>query len=212
MLSANMSAYLATATVLTIAPGLDTAMVLRSATHGGVWSGGATALGIAMGCFCWGSAAAFGVGALLLSAPLAFVVLKWAGATYLGWLGVKLLIWPRRALTTAANPTPEREALVHAFGRGLATNLLNPKVGLFYLTLLPQFVSTPGDRGGAAALGLASIHVLIALTWFVGLSAITGRIAPLLRRPKVMTMIDRVTGAVFVVIGVNLTLTAGLAA
>src|SRR5690606_32017858 len=126
-------------------PGLDTAMVLRSAADGGLRRGAATAVGIAVGCFCWGSAAAFGVGALLLSAPLAFAVLKWAGAAYLGWLGARLLLHPRRALVSEPRSPPTGRTLWQAAGGGLTTNLLNPKVGLLYLTLLPQFLNTPGD-------------------------------------------------------------------
>lgn len=205
MLSENLPLFLGTAAILTMAPGLDTAIVLRTAATGGARQGAFASLGIAIGCLCWGAAAAFGLGALLKTWPLLFDMLRTAGAIYLAWLGGRLLLHPRRAfeLDDSAVGTVQSRSAIRT---GFVTNILNPKVGLFYLTLLPQFV--PHGGSGWHAFGLASLHVLIAFAWFLFLSALTGGIRPWLRRPSVMGALDRVTGGIFVLLGLQLTLTA----
>jgi threonine/homoserine/homoserine lactone efflux protein len=208
MLIESLPAYLVAATLLTVAPGLDTAMVMRSAASDGVRRGLATALGVATGCLCWGGSAAFGLGALLAAWPVAFEILKWAGAAYLAWLGVKLILQPRRIFSLEGAGPLSAGSVARAYRQGLTTNLLNPKVGLFYLTLLPQFLP-PEATGGGEALFLAVIHVLITLTWFTMLSAITGGVRPWLRRPGVMAVIDRTSGAAFVFLGLQISLAAG---
>jgi threonine/homoserine/homoserine lactone efflux protein len=209
MLADTFPAFVITATVLTMVPGLDTAMVLRSASMEGVRHGAFTALGIAIGCLCWGAGAAFGLGALLEAWPLAFEGLRLAGALYLAWLGMRLLFKPRHAFTSEQSVAGVVSAGARdAVRLGFTTNILNPKVGLFYLTLLPQFV--PQDRGGPYALTLACVHVAIAFTWFVALAMLTGGIRPWLRRPSVVIALDRITGALFVLLGLQLSLSAGL--
>lgn len=208
MLSQSLSAYLFTAALLTVAPGPDTVMVLRAATGGGSRQGVATAFGIAIGCLCWGVLAAYGLQALMAAAPWAFDLLKWCGAAYLAWLGLKLLRHPRPSLVADGAARSEADPVWRAAASGLLTNLLNPKVGLFYLTLLPQFLPGPDQAHGTAALGLALIHVLIALAWFCVLAALTGALAPILRRPRVMGMMDRGTGLVLLGLGLRLALPA----
>jgi threonine/homoserine/homoserine lactone efflux protein len=208
----NLSAFLTTAAILTVAPGLDTAMVLRSAAADGVRHGAFTALGIAIGCLCWGTSAAYGLSELLKTWPLAFEVLRWAGVMYLAWLGARLLVHPRQAFVSDPDVSPVHRARVAtSLRRGLTTNILNPKVGLFYLTLLPQFVP-PNNAGGGYALALACLHVLIALTWFLCLSAMTKGLRFWLRRPGTMRVLDRVTGGLFVALGAHMALLAGASA
>ena len=197
--------YLITASILTMTPGLDTATVLRTAASGGAARGAFAALGIGLGCLCWGSAAAFGLGALLIACPTAFAVLKLAGAGYLAWLGLNLLFCPRSRLEPgdAANASPWDRLL--AFRRGFMTNILNPKVGIFYITLLPQFVPHGADTI-RHSLELAFAHVMLAIVWFVLLAGATGAIRPYLRKPRIVKLLDRATGGVFVGFGVQLTL------
>lgn len=209
MFAVNIVAFLLTATVLTMAPGLDTAMLLQSATTNGPRHGVATAGGIALGCLCWGTAAALGLTALLHAWPLAFEILKWGGAAYLGWLGAHLLIRPRRAGGNGEDATSPTVSLRWSVRRGYVTNILNPKVGLFYLTLLPQFVP-PGAAGESYALFLAFTHVAIALIWFGLLAILAGGIRPWLRLPGVMPVLDRITGGVFVALGLQLGLIANV--
>lgn len=197
---ALLLAFLAAATVLTLTPGVDTAMVLRAATVEGGRSAVRAALGICLGCLVWGGAVSFGLGAVLHAWPLAFAVLRYAGAAYLLWLGVKLLLRPRAALDMAAGD-PRRAR--GAFGRGLLTNLLNPKIGVFYLTFLPQFVPTGGNVA-AWCFVLAAIHVALSLAWFAALIGATAPLSRALRRPRAVATLDRLTGLVFVGFGVKL--------
>ena len=199
-----LAAYLAAAGVLTLTPGVDTAMILRTSTAHGARSGAAAACGIGLGCLVWGAAAAFGLTAVLTASTLAFTILKWAGGGWLVWMGAKLLWKPRRGLEMEAlfadAPTPQA-----AFRRGLLTNLLNPKVGVFYMTFLPQFIPAGADVA-RYCLMLASIHVVMGLAWSACLIALSVRLGAFLRRPAVVTTMDRLTGAVFVGFGLKLAL------
>lgn len=202
MLTQTFAAFLATAILLTMIPGLDTAMVLRSTTADGPRAGMATALGIAIGCLCWGVTAAFGLTALLDAWPLAFEGLRWTGAAYLGWLGAQFLLHPRIALATDED-LGRPATIFGAIRRGFITNILNPKVGAFYLTLLPQFVPA-GATNQARALFLAAAHAVIVIIWFSTLAVVTGGIRPWLRRPGVVSTLDRVTGGILVLLGIQL--------
>ncbi|WP_297366654.1 LysE family translocator [Acidocella sp.] len=193
-------AFLAAASVLTITPGVDTAMVLRAAAVEGRRSAALAAFGVALGCLCWGAIAALGLGALLRASEVGYAVVKFAGAAYLVALGVRLLAKPRTALTEAGRPKGRPGG---AFWRGVFTNLLNPKVGLFYVTFLPQFV--PPHRGVAGySFGLACLHVALTLAWFAVLIAATAPVGKFLLRPKAVKILDRLTGGIFVAFGIRL--------
>lgn len=204
MISGHLLAFAGTAIVVVITPGLDTAFILRTAATEGRRSGIAAAIGIGFGCLCWGGAAAFGLGALLASSPTAFAALKSVGAAYLLWLGVKLLSRPRLAPREAASHTvPTAPASAGALRRAFATNILNPKVGVFYLTLLPQFVP-PGVNAGWYSFGLAALHVSLATLWFTTLATLTASASHLLRKPDAVPVLDRITGGVFLAFGLHL--------
>jgi threonine/homoserine/homoserine lactone efflux protein len=129
--------------LLTITPGLDTALVLRTAAAEGWRRAAAVAVGIGLGCLAWGAAAAFGAGALLVASHAAYTILKWAGAAYLVWLGVNLLRKPRAAFDAGAGAGEAAlGGLAAALAKGFWNNLLNPKVGVFYVSFLPQFIPT----------------------------------------------------------------------
>ena len=202
-------AFTGTALILTMAPGLDTALVIRTAVANGRRQGALAALGIGLGCLCWGVAVALGLGALLAASPAAFMALRIAGGAYLLWLGIGLLRrrQARKACDDAHVPAPARDAEGSAFRRGFTTNILNPKVGLFYLTLLPQFVPA-GAPAAPFCLLLAAIHVVLAIGWFLCLSAGIGSIGPALRAPRVKRGLDVATGLVFLGFGANLALAA----
>jgi threonine/homoserine/homoserine lactone efflux protein len=199
-----LAAYVAAAGVLTITPGTDTALVLRTATVAGPRSGAAAGLGICLGLIAWGASAAFGVTALLAASPWAFGVLKWVGAGYLVYLGIALLRRPR--VSVGDSETGSMLAPATFFRQGLLSNLLNPKVGVFYVTFLPQFI--PADRAGSAfALALAAIHVVITLAWFGVLVSMSVPLQRFLSQPRVVSALDRLTGCVFVGFGIRLALT-----
>ena len=165
-------AYLLAAGLLTLTPGVDTAMVLRAATVEGRRPAAFAAIGIGLGCLIWGAAVALGLGAIVTASPLAFSVLKWAGAAYLLYLGVGLIWKPRRTLAFGGAPAPGGKGALDALRRGLLTNLLNPKVGVFYVSFLPQF-TPPGLPMAPWVFLLACIHVVLGLIWFAALIAAT---------------------------------------
>jgi len=198
-------AFAAAAGLLTLTPGLDTALILRTAAAEGWRRAAAVAVGIGLGCLAWGAAAAFGAGALLTASQTAYTILKWAGAAYLVWLGVNLLRRPRERFETGADAAPPAGGLAAALAKGFWNNLLNPKVGVFYVSFLPQFIPT-GASPAAFGLLLASMHVVMGLAWAGGLILATAPIARALRRPGVVKWLDRVTGGVFVAFGVRIAL------
>lgn len=201
----SLIAFAVAAGLLTITPGLDTALVLRTAAAEGWRRAAAVAVGIGLGCLAWGAAAAFGAGALLVASHTAYTILKWAGAAYLVWLGLRLLRKPRAAFDTGAGEAPPSDDLAAALAKGFWNNLLNPKVGVFYVSFLPQFIPT-GASPAVFGLLLASIHVVMGLAWSGGLILATAPIAKALRKPGVVKWLDRVTGGVFVAFGVRIAL------
>jgi threonine/homoserine/homoserine lactone efflux protein len=207
-MGASLLAFAAFAAVLTITPGLDTVLVLRLTATRGRLAGFMSAVGIVTGCLCWALASALGISALLAASRLAYDVLRWAGAAYLCWLGVRAL-WAARRATAPAGPDPEPAAAEPGGGAfaalrtGLTTNLLNPKVGVFYASVLPQFLPH-GVPPLLGAMALAGVHILEGLIWLTLLVAAIGRAGRWLRRPAVKRRLEQVTGAVLVAFGVRL--------
>jgi threonine/homoserine/homoserine lactone efflux protein len=199
-----LAAYVVAAGLLTLTPGLDTALILRTAAVEGPRRAGLAALGIITGCLVWGAAVALGLGALLAASRLAFEVLRWAGAAYLLWLGLNLVLRPRDRfeLSGAAGAGGGDLAWMR---RGLLTNLLNPKVGVFYVSFLPQFLPD-GAAAGPFIFLLAAIHAALGLAWSAALIAATRPIAGALRKAAVVRWLDRLTGGVFVGFGLRLAL------
>jgi threonine/homoserine/homoserine lactone efflux protein len=193
---------------LTVTPGLDTALVLRAALTRGGREAAATGAGIVAGLLVWGAAAAAGVSALLAASDLAYDVLRWAGAAYLVWLGARLLV--RAARGTAPGAGPGSAAPVsgwRSFRTGLATNLLNPKVGVFYVALLPQFLPAGSDPLGVGLL-LAAVHAVLTVGWFAVLIGLASAFSRWLRRPGTVRVIDGLTGTALVGFGVKLAASA----
>jgi threonine/homoserine/homoserine lactone efflux protein len=197
-------AFTLAATLLTVTPGLDTALVLRTAAAESSRRALIAGIGICLGCLAWGVIVALGLGMLLQASELAYTLLRWAGALYLLYLGFKLLKAPRQNF--GEDPGAPNGAAGSAwFWRGLLTNLLNPKVGIFYVSFLPQFIPT-GTDVAAMTLLLAAIHALLGLIWFALLILATQPIAGALRKPKVVQTLDRLTGGVFILFGARLAL------
>jgi threonine/homoserine/homoserine lactone efflux protein len=197
-------AFSAAALLLTVTPGLDTALVLRTAAVEGARRAALAGAGIIAGCLVWGAAVALGLGALFAASQLAFTVLKWAGAAYLVWLGLNLILRPRDRFDTEGAPQLAGDGLAW-MRRGFLTNLLNPKVGVFYVSFLPQFLAE-GVPAAPFIFGLAALHGAMTVIWFAALIAATQPIAAALRRSAVVRWLDRVTGGVFVGFGLRLAL------
>lgn len=196
----NLLAFTFAATLLTLTPGLDTALVLRTATVEGKQQALRATLGINAGCLLWGAAVAFGLGALIAVSEVAFNVLKYCGAAYLAWLGLNMLLRPRSSL---APIEADGKPGVNWFLKGMMGNVLNPKIGIFYVSFLPQFIPQ-GHSMVVWTFGLVSIHVVISLIWSLILIGATQPLAGVLRREKVIKWMDRTTGMIFVLFAARL--------
>jgi threonine/homoserine/homoserine lactone efflux protein len=204
-LEQSLIAFTLAAALMTVTPGLDTALVLRTATVEGGRRAWAASVGICLGCLAWGAIVAGGLGVLLAASEIAYSLLKYAGAAYLVWLGLKLILSQREDFG-AASPAGGRDAGAWLwFRRGMLTNLLNPKVGVFYVSFLPHFVP-PGYDVAATTLLLAVIHSLLGLAWFAALILATRPVAAALRRPRTIRWLDRATGTVFLLFAARLAL------
>jgi threonine/homoserine/homoserine lactone efflux protein len=206
-LTQSLIAFTLAAGLLTITPGVDTALVLRTSALDGPRSAVRAAIGIGLGCLIWGSAVALGLGVLLAASQTAYTALKWAGAAYLGYVGLRLILSPREGFSAGAgNVAPTGDITSNRwFWTGLLGNLLNPKIGVFYVTFLPQFV--PADVAVAPYMFLlAMVHVALGVVWCGLLIATARSLAQVLRRPPVVRAMDRLTGAVFIVFGAKLAL------
>ncbi len=198
----TLLAFALAATLLTLTPGLDTALILRTATVEGKQQAFRAVLGINAGCLLWGAAVAFGLGALIAVSELAYNVLKYCGAAYLAWLGLGMLLRPRTSLSSVqVNGRPG----ANWFFKGMMGNVLNPKMGVFYVSFLPQFIPQ-GQPLVAWTFGLVSIHIVIGLLWSMILIAATHPLAAVLRREKVIAWMDRATGVIFVLFAARLAL------
>jgi threonine/homoserine/homoserine lactone efflux protein len=197
-----------TAGLLTITPGLDTALVLRTAGVEGGKQAMLAGIGICSGCLLWGAAASFGLSALLAVSGFAYNVLRIAGAVYLGYLGIKLIV---RAFTFTSSNIAVGPVLEGDQGRdnslwlkrGLLTNLLNPKVGVFYLSFLPQFIPE-GVQVWSFSMLLALIHATEGILWFLLLANATDWLSGWLRQRRVIIVLDSTMGAIFIAFGLKL--------
>jgi len=204
-ITSALLSFAVVAALLTITPGLDTALVLRSALIQGKRLAIATSLGIISGAFVWGVAAAVGLAALLRASEMAFQVLKWIGAGYMIFLGLRML-WTR-VIRPSSESSDEVGSLPRhwwgAWSKGLLTNLLNPKVGAFYVAVLPQFIP-PGSNDLLMGVLLAGVHGIETALWFSLIIFGAHGVRRWLERPTVRRSIDGVTGTALVGFGIAL--------
>lgn len=192
--------------LLTMIPGIDTALILRAAVSQGSKSAFATVIGISLGVLVWGVAAAIGLSALLTASKLAYDGLRIAGAIYLIWMGLNF-IWKTKKSHTQQllSETELPSSVTSAFKRGLITNLLNPKVGVFYMAVLPQFIPE-GYSALLAGFLLSLVHVVEGIIWYSALIWGTKIFRTWLQRSSVRTWMDRITGAVLIGFGLRVAL------
>jgi threonine/homoserine/homoserine lactone efflux protein len=198
--------------LLTLVPGIDTALVLRSSLSRSRGFAFATALGICTGALMWGGAAAVGASALLAASELAYRILTLAGAAYMIWLGVSLLWKSRKQAGSPAGsasgfttPASGNRQLWQGWLTGTGTNLLNPKVGVFYIATIPQFIPA-GASPLPTGILLAGVHAVLSLAWFAVLIFGARSASRWLRGARSITIIDRITGTVLVGFGLKLAL------
>jgi threonine/homoserine/homoserine lactone efflux protein len=236
----SLGSFVVVVGLLTLTPGMDTALILRTAAVGAPRRAWGVVLGIQSGTLVWGVLTSAGVTALLSASHVAYETLRWVGACYLIWMGLTML-WSarRRAIPTdgarqvrpgvslcdagcsdvaaarPAGPEPGRRVghaeaegvsaggLLAGWRRGVLTNLLNPKMGAFYVALLPQFIPAGAPVFGYGVL-LSGVHIALGVCWSALLVLLARRLRGVLARPVARRVLDRVTGTVIAGFGVRL--------
>ncbi|WP_406474943.1 LysE family translocator [Streptomyces platensis] len=219
-MTAAVAGFALFALLVTMAPGPDTLLVLRNCARGGRRTGAATAVGAAAGSLAWAVAAAVGLAAALQRWDAAFTVVRLAGAAYLVLLGGQALWAHRRsaaAATHTATPAPAPDpfetlepdaraaaplAPPRAFRQGLLSCLLNPKVGIFFVAVVPQFLPEGHSVLGTTLL-LGAVDAVIAAGWLLLVVVCAGRLLRRLRRPRVHRNLERTTGGVLIALGMG---------
>ena len=193
--------------LLNVTPGPDTAYIVGRSVQLG-WRGGATAVfGISTGCLVHVFAAAIGLSAVLAASSAAFTLVKWAGAAYLCYIGLKMLL--SRARAPAEEAASNAVSLRQVFLQGSLTNVLNPKVALFFLAFLPQFVEADSPHKPAAFLLLGLIFIFNGTLWCLGVAAFAASAAGRIRQSgRGLDWINRALGGVFVYLGVRVAMLA----
>jgi threonine/homoserine/homoserine lactone efflux protein len=193
--------FLAIAVFVVVTPGVDTALVTKNALLHGRRAALLTALGVNAGIAVWTTASAFGLGALLHRSETLFTAVKLVGAAYLVVLGAQAIwhSWRRGHPTGSAVPPSRRSPFV----QGILSNLLNPKIAVFFTSFLPQFVSPDGPVLGQLLL-LGGLFNLLGVAWLCGCAVFVSRVGDALRRPRIRAAFERLTGCVLIAFGVRL--------
>ncbi len=203
----HLIVFIGVSAIVILLPGPDTAVVTKNILVSGRRAGIGTSIGVCTGLSVWTLAAALGVASVLRASEAAFTVLKLVGAAYLVWLGVQAF----RAAHHAGALPPAGEAPTapagsrRGFRQGLLSNLANPKIAVFFTSLLPQFVN-PGQPVLIPFLVLGLIFVVMTLAWLCTYSLLAARAAAALQRPRVKATLDRITGTVLIAVGIRLAL------
>lgn len=203
----HVLAFLLVAIVVVLTPGVDTALVTKNALLHGRAAAVASALGVNLGVAFWTVAAAVGLAAIVAASAAAFAVIKLVGCAYLIYLGIQALRASRRAgeggqrVGTAEQALPRAAAL----RQGIVSNLLNPKIAVFFTSLLPQFAGTHGPIA-ARLLLLGGLFNCLGLAWLVSYAVLAARGRDLLSRPRVQRVLQRISALVLIALGVRLAL------
>ena len=189
--------------LLNVTPGPDTAYIIGRSIQLGWRGGAAAAIGISCGCLIHVFGAAIGLSALLMTSSAAFAVVKLAGAAYLLFSGVQMLLSRPRPMADMTAPG-EAVTLRRVFWQGALTNVLNPKVALFFLAFLPQFVAAESVHKTLAFLALGLIFITSGTLWCFGLAAFAARAAGRIRQSAgAMAWVNRALGGLFVYLGIR---------
>jgi threonine/homoserine/homoserine lactone efflux protein len=203
----DLSLFIVSGLLLNIMPGPDSLLIMaRSATQG--WRAGvAASLGIGTGTMVHVLAAAVGLSALLATSATAFTVVKWVGAAYIVWCGIGMLRAKLRHGAVDAPPPPPPLPLRRIYAQGFLTNVLNPKVALFFLAFVPQFIDADATNKPLAFVILGCIFNFNGMLWCNGLALFTAFASARLKvKPLVALWLNRVTGSLFLVLGARLAL------
>jgi threonine/homoserine/homoserine lactone efflux protein len=195
----SLVAFLAVSAIVIVMPGQDTALTIRNSLLGGRGAGLATALGVSAGQAVWTLAASAGLAALLVASEPAFVALKLVGVAYLVYLGAQSLLAAVRGRSRAHTGARSAAPAV-AFRQGVLSNLGNPKMAVFFSSLLPQF----GGTSFASLLALGLVFCTLTLVWLTAYAVAVARAGDVLRRPRIRRALDAVTGVVLTAFGIRL--------
>jgi threonine/homoserine/homoserine lactone efflux protein len=203
----DLGLFVAAGVLLNVTPGADFLYVLSRGAAGGFRAGFWAALGVGAGCFVHVAAAAVGLSALLASSAAAFAVVKWLGAVYLAYLGVSMLLARRQPLAAGATVAPPA-AGTRVFWQGFATNVLNPKVALFFLAFMPHFISPASDSKVYAFLLLGTIFNATGTAWNILVARCAAYLTPRLAGAAPFgAWLSRLLGGLFVLLAARLAVT-----
>lgn len=201
----NIEAFIIAITILTLTPGLDTALIIRNTSRGGVLDGSVTSFGICCGLFVHATFSAIGISAVLAQSADLFHIVKMIGAIYLVWLGfssLKTLLKTEQGLHISSVQTSQYNSL-RSIREGFLSNVLNPKTAVFYLAFLPQFMSQDHSALMQSWV-MAGIHFVIAMIWQCSLSALLNSAKKLLKSGTFMKWMEGTTGVVLIALGAKL--------
>ncbi len=198
----DLLTFLLLSSFVVMSPGVDTALITKRTVSEGRTSGYRMAMGITAGSLVHTFAAAFGLSAILMQSALAFEIVKYVGAIYLIYLGVSSFM-TRKKQETEENLKDQIKPGQSAFKQGLLSNVLNPKVAMFFLTFLPQFV-TPGSSSIQQLLMMGVIYTFLSISWFFVYVFFINYLRSWLLSAKVQRAMDRATGLVLIGFGVKL--------
>jgi RhtB (resistance to homoserine/threonine) family protein len=201
----DIAAFTLVAGLLVMSPGPNGVLIAKTVPTSGRAAGFANVAGFVTGFYLHGAMAILGISLLLVQSAIAFAVVKYLGAAYLCWIGVKALwsAWAGDAEPQHVTPAKRKRTLTRAYVEGLLTNALNPKVSMFYLAAFPQFI-TLGETSAGAAFLLVVIHSAINGLWFGAMVMLLSRLSAVARSDRFQRWLKGVTGAVFVGFGAKL--------
>jgi threonine/homoserine/homoserine lactone efflux protein len=203
---ASLLAFLAISIAVIVTPGQDTALTIRNTLRGGSRAGVQTAFGVFSGQLTWTLAASAGIATLVVAFEPAFVALKLAGAAYLVYLGLRsLLDAVRRPSEVSVGAVPPMSGR-SAYRQGLISNLSNPKMAVFFTSLLPQFVSA-GEASFWRLLPLGAALATMTVAWLIAYAVVIARVGDYLRRSRIRRLLDAATGSLMVGLGLRLATT-----
>jgi threonine/homoserine/homoserine lactone efflux protein len=200
-LTAHLAAFLAVSALVIVVPGPDTALTIRNSLFRGRRAGIVTAAGAASGQSLWAIATAIGIASLLRASQPAFAALRVGGAAYLVYLGVRTILAGRRR-SEASIDGRLAGRLASPYSQGLVSNLANPKMVVFFLSLLPQYAGRHGSLG--TLLGLGLVFCTLTLCWLAAYATVVARLGGVLRTGRIRIALDRISGLVLVALGVRL--------
>ena len=201
----NFEAFLIAITILTLTPGLDTALVIKNTSRSGSTDGYVTSLGICSGLFIHATFSAIGISAILLQSAELFQTMKWIGACYLiylGFNGIRATFKGIKGLKVSHAETSDFSCK-RSLREGFLSNVLNPKTAVFYLAFLPQFID-PQHSPFIQSLCMAGIHFMIAMVWQCSLAALVNSAKKLVQNSSILTWMEGITGTVLIALGIKL--------